>query len=376
MEGILIAPKENRKSRSRWIGTIIIIIMALITWILTYLARDNSHIVERVYSAGIYPYIAKSIGWVSGVLIISFSEIFILGIFLLVITAVGILLIKPKIILKNRDIIFHYTIRALAILYILFYFLWGFNYYREDYVNIAQLNKEPGTLIELIELTQHIIENANDIRGNLIENGEGVFLIEDSFKILSQKAKEGFEDLMVGPLNLGWNYGQAKPILLSNLMSYTGIMGIYFPYTSEPNINIDIPHVHLPATISHEMAHQRGFAKEDEANFIAFKASINNSDMNFQYSGYYLAMQYLMNEVYKEDRDTYYYLYSTISEGVKRDMNYSREFWKSREGKTEEIVTAMNDNYLKANNQEQGIRSYNRVVELLLSEYKSLKAKE
>ena len=67
--------------------------------------------------------------------------------------------------------------------------------------------------------------------------------------------------------------------------------------------------------------------------------------------------------------------YEKISDAVKRDMDYSRNYWSSKEGRAEKVMTTMNDNYLKANNQIEGIRSYNLVVRLLLSEYKDLKDK-
>ena len=149
-------------------------------------------------------------------------------------------------------------------------------------------------------------------------------------------------------------------------------MGIYIPFTTEPTINSDIPYQNLLSTISHEIAHQRGFAKEEEANFLAYRANISNSDERFQYSGYYLAMQYLMKEIYNESREEYFLLYKEINDAVKRDMDHVRDYWKVKEGKVEEAVTTMNDNYLKANNQKAGIRSYNGVVKLLLSEYKEL----
>lgn len=373
-KGILLDSNQNNKSKdSNWIITIVLIVLALITWILTILAPDNPQLVERLYSSTIYPYIGKSIGFISNIVPFSIAEVILIMLVLLAIILVVLILLKPRFFLSNIKYILHLLVRMLAILYILFYFSWGFNYYREDYIDLANMNKAPGTIEDLENLSIEIINNLNNTRINLTEDNLGVFIIEDSFQELSRQTQKGFENYMVGTLNLDENYGKAKPVLLSKLMSYTGIMGIYFPYTSEANINADIPYHELLATIGHEMAHQRGFAKEEEANFIAYKASINNPDIKFQYSGYYLAMRYLMNEIYEVDKDVYNSLYSRLSDAVKRDMNFGRDYWKSKEGKTEEVVSNMNDNYLKANNQIQGVRSYNLVVKLLLAEYKDKK---
>lgn len=367
---ILIKENQiNRLAANKWLITGLFIVFALMTRILTQFAANNPQMVERYYSSTIYPYIGMSLGSINSLLPISIAEIALILLVLGALTLVILCIIQPKIFLNNINNIFHISIRFLAISYILFYFLWGFNYFREDYIDLANMNGERGRLEDLIDLTEEIIQNLNYTRISLKEDNNGVFHLDEDFRELSELAQYGFKNYTVGSINLDGNYGQAKPVLLSKYMGYTGIMGIYIPFTAEPNVNKDIPPQSMLSTITHEMAHQRGFAKEEEANFIAYKANINNPDIRFKYSGYYLAMQYLLNEIYIEDKDTYFSLYSKLSDAVIRDMDYSREYWKSKEGKTEEVVTNMNDNYLKANNQAEGVRSYNAVVRLLLAEY-------
>ena len=363
----------NRLVASKWLITTALIIFAILTWVLTQIAANNPQIVEKYYSSTVYPYIGMSLGSINSLVPFSIAEIALILLLMGTLTVVILCIIRPKIFLNNINNIFHTSIRLLAIIYILFYFLWGFNYFRVDYMNLANMHGETGTVDDLIALTEEIIQNLNHTRINLKEDNNGVFYLDEDFLELSKLAQHGFKNYTVGSINLDGNYGQAKPVLLSEYMGYTGIMGIYIPFTAEPNVNKDIPPQSILSTITHEMAHQRGFAKEEEANFIAYKANINNPDIRFKYSGYYLATQYLLNEIYIEDKETYFFLYSKLSDAVIRDMDYSREYWKSKEGKTEEIVTNMNDTYLKANNQTEGVRSYNGVVKLLLAEYKSNK---
>lgn len=355
---------------SRWFSTIILLSFALLTKLLTYFASRNSYLVERLYSSTIYPYIGKSMGFISSFVPFSIAELFLIGATISLVMGLILTVFKPRILLKNIPKIFHYIIRFFAIAYILFYFLWGFNYYREDYSLLANMNMEPATYGELRELTLEKIHKANIIRETLLEDINGIFFLEDSIHDLSVLANMGFSDYQVGGLNLGGNYGRAKPIFLSKYMSYTGIIGIYIPFTSEANINTDIPHSSILTTLSHEIAHQRGFAKEDEANFIAYKANINHPDERFQYSSHYFAMNQLLNEVYRQNKDDYSLLYQEISHAVRRDLDYSRDYWALRQGKVREKATSMNDNYLKANNQSQGVKSYSGVVNLLLAEYK------
>lgn len=360
----------NSRKLSNWTTTIILLGLALITRIILFFAAKNSLLVENLYSSSIYPYIAKGVGFFSSIIPLSIAEVFLaLGV-LFIITVFFTLIVKPRFFVRNFKSIFHFIIRLLAIVYVLFYFSWGFNYFRLDYSQIANFTDQSATYDELLELTSKVIQKSNAIRDNLLEDKNGVFLVEENFNNLGRIAKKGFDNYYVGNLHLGGNYGRVKPVFLSKYMSYTGIMGIFIPFTSEPTINVDIPYQNLLSTISHEIAHQRGFAKEDEANFIAYKANINNPDERFQYSGYYLAMTYLMNEVYKENKDDYFLLYDELSDGVKRDMEFSKKYWASKEGQIEKAVNTMNDNYLKLNNQVDGVRSYSGVVKLLLAEYK------
>lgn len=362
--------KEISKS-SKWKGTFIIFSSGLITRLILLAAVSNPNLVEKLYSANIYPYIARFLGLISNLIPFSIAEALLILIAIFIVISLFYIILNPKFILNNIHSIFHYSVRSLAIIYILFYLLWGFNYYREDYSTLASMSKDPATYNELKELTLEKIRKTNAVRENLTEDDNGIFLLEDPIEELGKIANESFQNYKVGDLSLDGNYGKIKPAFLSKYMSYTGIVGIYIPFTSEPTINIDVPSQSILSTISHEIAHQRGFAKEDEANFISYKANINNPDVRFQYSGYYLAMTHLIDELYRQNSDDYPLVFDEISDGVKRDLEYSREYWSARKGKIRERFNTINDNYLKANDQDDGVKSYSGIVNLLLAEYKS-----
>jgi len=113
------------------------------------------------------------------------------------------------------------------------------------------------------------------------------------------------------------------------------------------------------------------FAKEDEANYIAYLACINNPSKEFQYSGYQLALTYLMNNLYNVRKESYEILRKKYSEGLKRDLNYNYSYWKKKEGTVEKVWSNLNDKYLRSNNQANGVESYGLVTRLLLAEYKT-----
>lgn len=358
---------------NRWSISLILLSLALITRIILSFAIKKPNLVESLYSSAIYPYIAKALSFISGIFPFSIAELLLILIVLFIVIAIIALIIKPKFFINNSRKIFHYLVRTLATIYVLFYFLWGFNYFREDYLILANMDESPTSYDELKELTTIMIEKTNEIRESLAQDPNGLLSVEENIQELGNIANEGFYNYSVGNTDLSKIYCRIKPVFLSKYLSYTGITGIYIPFTSEATINTDIPSQSLLSAISHEFAHQKGFAKEDEANFIAYKANINNPDKRFQYSGYYLAMNYLMNEVYIESRDDYMFFYTKLSDAVKRDMESTREYWISRDGKVRRSANNMNDSYLKANNQTDGVRSYNGVVRLLLAEYKGEK---
>lgn len=334
-----------------------------------YFAALRPNLVEKVYSSTIYPYIGSLLGKITSILPFSLAELIILSIPLIGLSMIGYLIFGQGLLKERLSNLIHLLIRSLSLIYVIFYLLWGFNYYREDYISLAGWENYDASFEDLRDLTQAIILEMNYLRNGLDEDEVGIFLVQDDFKDLNHIAQDGFKDYRIGSLKLDTIRARSKPVLLSNYMSYTGITGVYFPFTGEANVNIDVPHISMLSSLTHEIAHHKGFAKEDEANFIAYKANINNPDKRFQYSGYYLAMTHLLNEIRAYDIDEYTRLFDSLSDEIRMDIDNSRDYWKARRGRTEKLMTKVNDTYLKSNNQDQGVKSYNGVVKLLLAEY-------
>lgn len=260
-----------------------------------------------------------------------------------------------------------------SILYILFMALWGFNYGRQSISVTMGFDVRPFSKEELTALTTHLIEEANRLRRFQLENADGVMLMNGTYRDVFARAHEGYDQVGAKIKPLSGIYGRPKAILASELMLYTGITGVYFPFTAEANVNVAIPDMMLPATTLHEMAHQRGIAPEDEANFVAYITAIAHPDKDFNYSGTVLALIHSMNALYRKDAELAMSLRQTYSEGLDKDMTHYSAFWRAYEGKTNEVADRVNDTYLKANRQEDGVQSYGRMVDLLLGYYLSQK---
>ena len=163
---------------------------------------------------------------------------------------------------------------------------------------------------------------------------------------------------------------RAIPFLMaSEGMSWAGICGIFMPFTAEANVNTHQPSLLLLSSAAHENAHSLGFAREDEANFIAYLACISSEDSSIRYSGAMLALINCGNALYKSAPDKAAALRETYSDAVIRDIAAYNQYWEGYEGEVEEAFDSINDSYLKFNLQENGVKSYGMMVDLMLAYY-------
>lgn len=169
-------------------------------------------------------------------------------------------------------------------------------------------------------------------------------------------------------------YGSTpKPIALSEPFTYTHVSGVYSFITGEANINTNYPDFILPFTMTHEMAHQRGISREEEANFVAFLVCMESDDPYIKYSAYVSIQNYLMNSLYKADKDLYSLFYKNhYSQKVRGEYTaFSLFFDKYRSSTTSKVTGTLNNALLTSQGQKEGIRSYGLVVDLAVAYYKS-----
>ncbi|MBR2343331.1 MAG: DUF3810 domain-containing protein [Clostridia bacterium] len=160
---------------------------------------------------------------------------------------------------------------------------------------------------------------------------------------------------------------RVKPIRLSGIMSDAGITGIYSFFTGEANYNTAYPDYCTPYTVAHELAHQRGFSREDEANFMAYLVCISSPDDYIRYSGYLNLLEYLLGAVYRTDEDEYREIYSSLHPAARADIAAAREVSRAHaDTLLGKISDSANDAYLKLNGTE-GVVSYNLVVRLAVA---------
>ena len=160
---------------------------------------------------------------------------------------------------------------------------------------------------------------------------------------------------------------RVKPIALSEPMTYTHISGVYTMFTGEANINVNYPDYVIPYTAAHELAHQRGIARENEANFVAFLVCLESDDPYIRYSGYLNMYEYVASALYSASSEYYYEVLSSLDLRMRCEMiAYSEFFDRYRENVVAEVSEAVNNSYLVIQGTE-GTKSYGMVVDLAVA---------
>lgn len=232
------------------------------------------------------------------------------------------------------------------------------------------IESKPVYADELVSTADIVYSKINIINDNISYTPDGFSNMPYSLFEMSDKLIMTYEKCSQDYKFLHNVNAKIKPIALSEAMSYTHITGLYTYFTGEANIDAAFPDYTLPYTAAHEFAHQRGIARENEANFVAFLICINSEDSYIQYSGYMNMLEYLLNALYSADKDKYQQFYSIMDARTKAELRaYSNFFDKYRESAISKVSGAVNDTYLKLQGTE-GSKSYGMVVDLAVAYYK------
>lgn len=329
--------------------------------------------VEFVYSMKLFRWISTPISFITSLIPVSLTEILVYSSIPIFLTILVLLIRKFRRGGNRKKLIISNVIRIgwiAAITYTLFMLLLGFNYARMPLNESMSIGTTPRSRQDLEKVCYILLDKTNTTRMDCIES-DGVMILKYGVGNALKNAYKGFDAVSnVYPILQG-SARRAKGVISSHYWSYTGITGMYFPFFVEANVNVDVAKPFLPNTILHELAHTRGIVREDEAGFVAFITGINHPDNDFKYSSYLDAFIHASNSLYSVDKDAYTKLQSKVSDAVNRDLDANNKYWKQFEGPVQEVSTSVNNSYLKSNMQEDGVRSYGRVVDLLLGYYLS-----
>ena len=219
----------------------------------------------------------------------------------------------------------------------------------------------------LTETLRDLVEELNELTDRVPRDENGVFTHGYSYPEISNKVSLAYTEFAEKyRLPSGYD-SNAKGVMSGWAMSYLGITGIYSYVTGEANVNTYYPDYVTLFTTAHEMSHQRGILRENEANFVAYILLSNSDDPSLRYSAALNIYSYFTSALYRTDRDAYFEIVGELSDSVKTDIRAANAV-SEKYGDTiiEDISEWINDFYLESSG-SGGIVSYSRVVELVLA---------
>lgn len=246
-----------------------------------------------------------------------------------------------------------------------FCMLWGVYYYGDDFMTRSALENENIRVEQLEAVTRYFAELSNEYAERVPRDEDGNY-IADRAAILA-RSDEVYENIERELPCLAGPAVRAKGVYFSRLMSYTDFTGFFFPFTAEANVNTDFPPALFASTVAHELAHQRGVAKEQEANFVAVLASLAYGDTEYCYSACLLAYTHLGNALYSADYEAWKSIYLSLSEDVRRDFAANREYWAQFETPVQKVSNTVYEGFLYSYDQDMGLKSYGACVDLLVN---------
>ena len=355
--------KTERNSKRRITVSALLLVLSAGLMVLSVQAPDFA----EWYSQNIYPVLVSAIGRLTGLLPFSLAEIclyLLLGALILSLICLCIGIARKGEAGRRLFAWFSCAVLAVSILAFLYTAGCGVNYHRKTFSSEEGIIASDYTAEELQEICIRLTEEVNSRAGKVSRDSDGVMILTAPE---GERAVEAMEKLAEAFPSLKGYYPMPKKVAVSEILSYQGLTGVYSPFTIEANYNGDMTPYNIPFTACHELSHLRGFMEEKEANFIAFLACIGSDRTDFQYSGYLSGWTYCMNALYRADPEAWQETRSLLDKKAEADVWANSQFWNSYEGVISETADRINDTYLRANGQADGVRSYDRMVDLIMA---------
>ena len=246
-----------------------------------------------------------------------------------------------------------------------FCLLWGAAYHTDGFQEKSGITAQPVSVEALERVTVYFAGQLADAADGVPRDGDGVCATDR--KAVLAAADRAYDGLYGEFPFLRLETGRVKPFGCSRALSVLRFTGFYFPFTGEANVNMDSPAAYLPATVCHEMAHQRGIVSEQECNFVGILAAIRCDDAAYRYAGWLEGYAHLSNALYRADPERCLAIRSALPETVRADLRADAAYWSQFQGPVSQASESVYDVFLKTNGDANGVRSYGMVTDLLVT---------
>ena len=300
-------------------------------------------VVERWYSRGIFPPLQRALTSLSNLVPFALFDVLWIG----AVAATAILVYR-----RRQDGWRRGAIRAVATLacaavavYLVFLAAWGLNYRRVSLAEKVVFDESRITPAALIALGDRVVATLNT-------DYASAHAAADDLAPLRAAFEDAHRALGGGPIVTG----RPKGTLLGWYFHKASIAGMTDPFFLETLLAPDLLDVERPFVIAHEWAHLAGYADESEANFVAYLAC-RRGDAAARYSAALMLVGYASGSRRLSD---------SLQPGPRIDLYAIRQRYRHTSEVLRFAARESYDRYLKANRVEQGIESYDAVVQLIL----------
>ncbi len=360
---------SNFKTVMKYKKRLLLIALLLCIALIIKIYSANAGRVENDYSMGVYHSIVTFLRQLLGWLPFSIGDLFygLSGIWLFWKLAKLIRIVYRQKATKNGFI--KGCLKAVSIfllVYILFNSLWGINYNRKGIAYQVGLKMDKYSLDDLKNVNSLLVQKVNGAKQSLIKNKT----VYPSTKQLFSTVQLTYKSIdSIYPF-LKYQHQSLKPSLWGWLGNYVGFTGYYNPFTGEAQVNTVVPKFLQPFIACHEVAHQLGYAKENEANFVGYLAASSSPDTLFQYSVYLDLFLYSNRNLYNSDSISALIYAKQLLPEIKNDLREWKAFARRHKTPVEPVIRWLYGKYLENNEQPQGVLSYDEVTSFLIAYYK------
>ena len=361
-----IPPKYERVSKIAIVGYIIAAICGLI-YLIAALSPRFADFFNK-YVASFFRFILAKI---TGILPFSLAEC-ILILSPLILTLIAIYVARKRCqSWRTTGIAIVNILSVFSILISTFCLTLGTGYRTSTLDKRLELQKSPVSANDLYNTAMYLSDMANKELDNIRFDEERFSVMPYGFDEMNRHLLDAY-DKFSEKYTVADNFdSRLKPVMFSKVMSYTHVTGVYSFFTGEANLNVDFPDYTIPFTAAHELAHQRGIARENEANMIAFLVCIGSDDLYIRYSAYVNMYEYVANALYSADRGLYSKAAANLDFSIRSEqVAYNEFFMQYAHSVSSKVSGAVNDTYLKSQGTE-GQVSYGMVVDLTVAYLKS-----
>lgn len=327
--------------------------------------------VEKYYVNGFYPAISFLLRWMMGWLPISIGDILYgLAFFFLL---RGIFLKCRSFFKKTKEVSTNHKKSGLfvffvwlAVIYLVFNIFWGINYNRLGVAHQLGIQVEKYSKEDLKKINFLLYNKVNEYKLETLKDaakGKGTLHIFKETPMAFSNAAKKYSFL-------NFKHPVIKKSLWGWIGNYLGFAGYYNPFTGESQVNTEVPNFLQPYFACHELAHQLGYAKEMEANFIGYLVARESGDPSIQYSAYLQLFGYANANLFATDSVAAKQYRNDLLPSVKADLLKWHEYNIRYKNPIEPVISWLYGLFLKGNQQPQGILSYDRVTGFLIAFYK------